>query len=80
MLHTGAKATTDQELRKEYDCHAVAVLEGKTVVHLTAGVILGQFLISLAGHREEGSCHSATIELLPRQKLDMTNQIRALCS
>ena len=54
MFHIGAKATTDQELGKEYNCHSVAVLEGKTVVHLTAGVILGQFLISLAGHREEG--------------------------
>ena len=52
------------------------MLEGKTVVYLTAGVILGQFLISLASHREEGSCHAVTIELLPQQKLDMTNQIR----
>ena len=58
--------------------HTVAVLEGKTVVHLTAGVILGQFLISLTSHREEGSCHAATIELSPWQKLDMTNQIRTL--
>ena len=28
--------------------------------------------------REEGSGHAATIELSPRQKLDVTNQIRAL--
>ena len=36
---------------------------------------------SLASHtlrREEGSCHAATIELSSRQKLDVTNQIRAL--
>ena len=30
--------------------------------------------------REEGSGHTATIELLPRQKLDVTNQIHALRS
>ena len=65
MFHIGAKATTDQELGKEYNCHSVAVLEGKTVVHLTAGVILGQFLISLTSHREKVSCHAATIELSP---------------
>ena len=29
--------------------------------------------------REEGSGHAATIELLPRQKLDVANQIRAIC-
>ena len=38
---------------------------------------------SLASHtlrrREEGSGHAATIELSPRQKLVVTNQIRALC-
>ena len=36
---------------------------------------------SLASHtlcREEGSGHAATIELLLRQKLDVTNQIRTL--
>ena len=79
MLHIRAKATTDQELGKEYNCHVVAVLEGKTVVHLTAGVILGQFLIGLARPQREGSCHAVTIELSPQQKLDMTNQILALC-
>ena len=30
--------------------------------------------------KEEGSGHTATIELSPRQKLDVTNQIHALCS
>ena len=36
---------------------------------------------SLASHtlcREDGSGHTVTNELLPRQKLDATNQIRAL--
>ena len=36
---------------------------------------------SLTSHslrREEGSGHAATIELLPQQKLDVTNQIRTL--
>ena len=37
--------------------------------------------LSLASHtlcREEGSGHAASIELSPRQKLDMTNQIHAV--
>ena len=35
--------------------------------------------VSLASHtKEEGSGHAATTELLPRLKLDVTNQIRAL--
>ena len=28
--------------------------------------------------REEGSCHAATIELSPQQKLDVTDQIHVL--
>ena len=44
--------------------------------------IVGRADHSLASHtlrrREEGSGHAATIELSPRQKLVVTNQIRAL--
>ena len=35
-------------------------------------------LTSYTLRREEGSGHAATIELSPRQKLDVTNQIHAL--
>jgi len=30
-------------------------------------------------HREEGSGHAAIIRLFPQQKLDVTNQIHAVC-
>ena len=46
---------------------------------LSVGTACTHSLASHTLHREEGSGHAATIELSPWQKLDVTNQIRALC-
>ena len=45
-------------------------------LHNMQGVVTS--LASRTLRREEGSGHAATIELSPQQKLDVTNQIRAL--
>ena len=61
--------------------HYLAVRKAMVSVHrpVHSKITLTYSLTSLASHtlcREEGSGHAATIELSPRQKLDVTNQIR----
>ena len=51
----------------------------KLNVLLEASAKIATSLASHTLHREDGSGHTATIELLPRQKLDVTNQICTLC-
>ena len=54
-------------------CLCVCVWEGE-------GEVFTSLILSQAtSFTEEGSGHTATIELSPLQKLDMANQIRALC-